>query len=211
MVSRMVRTDTLDIPGPVWPLYIHPCAYILAHISLRIYPCAYILAHISLHIYPCAYILATLPAGLLPELLELPWWAYGPAGMQLWFPSLLLPALHCLSKDTRKDVPNSNGGDGAAVIASGLAASGSLTPRAGALPPGSSCAQYAASTQLPIVPPGGGTTEVELEFDAEVTPIGVSLADASIVGIRQRVLRAPASLSDRSGVRCWLPGLAFGV
>ena len=29
----------------------------------------------------------TTPAG--PEELEMPWWAYGPRGMQLWFPSLL--------------------------------------------------------------------------------------------------------------------------
>jgi hypothetical protein len=32
-------------------------------------------------------------------------------------------------------------------------------------------------------------TEIELEFDKEVYPIGVSLADASIVGIMQRVMR----------------------
>jgi hypothetical protein len=30
---------------------------------------------------------------------------------------------------------------------------------------------------------------MELEFDKEVYPIGVSLADASIVGITQRLLR----------------------
>jgi hypothetical protein len=39
---------------------------------------------------------------------------------------------------------------------------------------------------------GGGppsSTEIELEFDREVYPIGVSLADASIVGVTQRVLR----------------------
>jgi hypothetical protein len=33
------------------------------------------------------------------------------------------------------------------------------------------------------------STEIELEFDREVYPIGVSLADASIVGVTQRVLR----------------------
>jgi hypothetical protein len=32
-------------------------------------------------------------------------------------------------------------------------------------------------------------TEIELEFDREVYPIGVSLADASIVGITQHVMR----------------------
>lgn len=43
-------------------------------------------------------------------------------------------------------------------------------------------------------------TEIELEFDREVYPIGVSLADASIVGVTQRVMRSqqPAATQVRA-------------
>jgi hypothetical protein len=56
---------------------------------------------------------------------------------------------------------------------------------------------------------GGGppsSTEIELEFDREVYPIGVSLADASIVGVTQRVLRPAvgAGLLQVSWYSGWL-------
>ncbi|GAX78137.1 hypothetical protein CEUSTIGMA_g5579.t1 [Chlamydomonas eustigma] len=67
---------------------------------------------------------------------EMPWWAYGPHGMQLWFPSSLADPL-------------------------------------------------SPSRQL-----GAQHHDIELEFDPEVYPIGISLADTSIVGITQRITRA---------------------
>ncbi|KAG1677057.1 hypothetical protein FOA52_001227 [Chlamydomonas sp. UWO 241] len=87
---------------------------------------------------------------------EMPWWGYGPAGMQLWFPSSL---------------------------------STPLTPQAG-------------------LSGSGINLDIELEFDQEVYPIGISLADASIVGVTQRVTRsagyhsapaAPSGAGDSSG------------
>ncbi len=71
---------------------------------------------------------------------EMPWWGYGPHGMQLWFPSSLASPLS----------PHPQGGGDRS--------------------------QHAL--------------DIELEFDQEVYPIGISLADASIVGITQRVTRA---------------------
>ncbi len=82
-------------------------------------------------------------------MVEMPWWAYGPRGMQLWFPSLL--------------------------------------QRSGAGRPGllSSAAPPAAATATT-------GTDIELEFDQEVYPVGISLADAAIVGATQRVVRGGA-------------------
>jgi hypothetical protein len=77
---------------------------------------------------------------------EMPWWAYGPKGMQLWFPSLLNRTAGSSSK-------------------------GPMSPPA-------------ATSQA------SGGNDIELEFDQEVYPVGISLADAAIVGITQRMVRA---------------------
>lgn len=71
---------------------------------------------------------------------EMPWWAYGSKGMQLWFPSTFNQSLPTLKN---------------------------------------------------AIPPAG--TDIELEFDREVYPVGISLADAAIVGITQRVFRGLAA------------------
>ncbi|GIL70747.1 hypothetical protein Vretifemale_1461 [Volvox reticuliferus] len=65
---------------------------------------------------------------------EMPWWLYGPAGMQLCFPSSL-----------------------------GTPAALSMAYKEG--------------------------HDIELEFDQEVYPVGISLADDAIVGITQRIVR----------------------
>jgi hypothetical protein len=48
---------------------------------------------------------------------------------------------------------------------------------------------------LAAVAADGVVNEPELEFDQEVYPVGVSLADAAIVGVTQRLMRSqhPAS------------------
>ncbi|GFR46890.1 hypothetical protein Agub_g8533, partial [Astrephomene gubernaculifera] len=73
---------------------------------------------------------------------EMPWWLYGPAGMQLCFPSSL---------DTAQALP------------------------------------YFGSHKE-------AGQDIELEFDQEVYPVGVSLADDAIIGITQRIMRGPAGL-----------------
>ncbi len=54
-------------------------------------------------------------------------------------------------------------------------------------------------------------TEIELEFDREVYPIGVSLADASIVGITQRVMRPQQAAAAQVGCVLFLRVFAVGA
>lgn len=197
----------------------------------------------------------------------MPWWAYGPVGMQLWFPSIVLAAmqlqtLHSSSSNialhSQASLPAqltphaaAAAGLGSGAFSSGLGSrsgsgvpaglvwSGSLWPPAGqgllgmpgsnssmaamaaaaaaaaANQPGSATsaaalrmkhAQSAPSLSQEGAASGGGFqaiqygTEIELEFDREVYPIGVSLADASIVGVTQRVMRSqqPAATQVRA-------------
>jgi hypothetical protein len=186
----------------------------------------------------------------VPEVVEMPWWAYGPVGMQLWFPSIVLAAMqlqtlhssgsnsalhsqvslpaqltpHAASTGAFVGGLGSRAGSGVPGI---LARSGSSWPPGQGLmglPSGaSSVAALAAAGAAAAGQPGGSVaaalhmkhaqsapllaqdgaaaaaaggfqtiqygTEIELEFDREVYPIGVSLADASIVGVTQRVMR----------------------
>lgn len=196
----------------------------------------------------------------------MPWWAYGPVGMQLWFPSIVLAAmqlqtLHSSSSNstlhsqaslpaqltplastagvgpgallggmgprTSSGIPGGalarsgslwppaaagqqqnlqgSGGSMAAMAAAGAAAMAAAA--AAAHQPGSNATAAAAAMRMkhaqsaPALSQDGADgaaggfqaieygTEIELEFDREVYPIGVSLADASIVGITQRVMR----------------------
>eukprot|EP00891_Asterochloris_glomerata_P001441 jgi/Astpho2/1441/e_gw1.00025.4.1_t len=83
---------------------------------------------------------------------EIPWWTYGPQGMQMWFPSSLAEPL---SPSTRE----------------------------------------AMSTI---------STDPELEFDREVYPIGISIAEVAIIGVTQRVARSQ-QLAARSTLPCFHP------
>lgn len=83
------------------------------------------------------------PSGEDDTSIEMPWWAYGPGGMQLWFPSAL---------------------------------KGSMSTRI----------QRRLSETLT---PSTTGTDMELEFDREVYPVGISLADAAIIGITQRLVQ----------------------
>uniref|UniRef100_A0A061S7S9 Protein ric1 n=1 Tax=Tetraselmis sp. GSL018 TaxID=582737 RepID=A0A061S7S9_9CHLO len=74
---------------------------------------------------------------------EMPWWAYGARGMQLWYPSSIAE-------------PSTPTSVGTAVA--------SFQPN--------------------------GTPDPELEFDREVYPVGISLADAAIVGVTQRMQKS---------------------
>jgi hypothetical protein len=237
-------------------------------------------------------------AGAAPEVVEMPWWAYGPIGMQLWFPSLVLAAMaqpHASSSAgqlrNQASLPAALSPDSQHMRLSSTG-SGSLTPRTSGITPRVSSLVLAASAGAAAgggafgaagtpgssssrrsgVPPlsplsaagnsikhaqsapmltgehqqqllqlqqlqqlqqqqllaasaapaamllddaaniasssGGGpptSTEIELEFDREVYPIGVSLADASIVGVTQRVLR-PAVGAGLLQVGCWQAG-----
>ncbi|KAF8071370.1 R06F6.8 [Scenedesmus sp. PABB004] len=157
-------------------------------------------------------------AGGAPEVVEMPWWAYGPVGMQLWFPSLVLAAMACpphssssgglLAPQASLPAQLSPQGSTPGALAASL---GPSTPRAPAAAGGTALPHARSAPALagagaagaPGGAPGpvggglasgpGGVIEMELEFDREVWPIGVSLADASLVGVTQRVLRpAPA-------------------
>jgi hypothetical protein len=202
----------------------------------------------------------------VPEVVEMPWWAYGPVGMQLWFPSIVLAAmqlqtLHSSSSNStlhsQASLPaqltphaalaaagssaiigglGSRSGSG---IPAALSRSSSLWPpgaqqsmpavqasiggsmaamaAAGAAAAAGSAAASAAALHIkhavsaPALAHDEGAsaggfqaiqygTEIELEFDKEVYPIGVSLADASIVGITQRVMRPQQATGVQ--VRC---------
>lgn len=98
------------------------------------------------------------PTNRLEELdaVEMPWWAYGGRGMELWFPSSLVEP---------------------------------VSPR-----------------RLISTYSGQSTVQdPELEFDREVYPIGISLADASIIGVTQRMARASPSTAAGSGLGSTLP------
>lgn len=185
----------------------------------------------------------------VPEVVEMPWWVYGPVGMQLWFPSIVLGAmqlqtmhssssnstLHSQASLPAQLTPLSSSGQGPFIgglgsrAGSGVPAvanrSGNFWPPAGKAMQGSggsstamamAAAAAAAAAEGGQLASSGGSmaaikhaqsaptlaqevpagfqaiqygTEIELEFDREVYPIGVSLADASIVGITQRVMR----------------------
>ncbi|KAI8463229.1 MAG: hypothetical protein J3K34DRAFT_462531 [Monoraphidium minutum] len=131
-------------------------------------------------------------------MVEMPWWAYGPGGMQLWFPSLLPPPalapagsaggpplaqLHPQASLTLIASPT------AAAAAAAAAAPGAATAAAAAAAAAAAVAAAAAAAV------NGGGTDIELEFDREVYPIGVSLADASIVGVTQRLMRGEPALA----------------
>lgn len=211
------------------------------------------------------------------EVVEMPWWAYGAVGMQLWFPSIVLAAmqlqsLHSSSSNTAlhsqaslpaqltphaavaaglgpgtfigglgsrsgSGVPASLGrsgslwsnatgpglqaGQGGSGSMAALAAAGAAAAAAGAQPGSARAASLNMkhAQSAPALSQDGGTsaggfqaiqygTEIELEFDREVYPIGVSLADASIVGVTQRVMR-PQQQAAATQVGCWsLPGKA---
>jgi hypothetical protein len=199
----------------------------------------------------------------------MPWWAYGPVGMQLWFPSIVLATMQLqtlhssgsnstlhsqasLPAQLTPHVATTGVGPGAFIgdmgsrtssaVPSTLGRGGSLRPPAGPIAQGSgvpmaamaaagAAATAAAAAGRPVsatpaamrmkhaqsapalaqdAAAGAGGfqaiqygTEIELEFDREVYPIGVSLADASIVGITQRVMRpqqaAAVQVGDASG------------
>jgi hypothetical protein len=197
----------------------------------------------------------------VPEVVEMPWWVYGPVGMQLWFPSIVLGAmqlqtmhssssnstLHSQASLPAQLTPLSSSGPGPFIGGLGSRAgsgvpvvvnrSGSIWPPAGKAVQGSggsstamaiAAAAAAAAAEGGQLASSGGSmaamkhaqsapslahevpggfqaiqygTEIELEFDREVYPIGVSLADASIVGITQRVMRPQlaAPLQVRAG------------
>lgn len=90
------------------------------------------------------------------EAVEMPWWAYGGRGMELWFPSSLQEPL-----SPRR---SSNGENHTSEV---------LDP--------------------------------ELEFDREVYPIGISLADAAIIGVTQRLVRPLPGQADGSSLLPSLP------
>eukprot|EP00210_Caulerpa_lentillifera_P000400 g390.t1 len=88
------------------------------------------------------------------SLVEMPWWAYGARGMELWFPSSLAEP---------------------------------LSPRA------------APSRDQMLI----GQLDPELEFDREVYPVGISLADAAIIGVSQRLIRSSSSTSLSASLPCF--------
>ena len=104
---------------------------------------------------------------------EMPWWAYGPQGMQLWFPSSLSTPL----------------------VTPWGAHRTSRTSTTSTIPPPSSSSSFKdvreGGRDKGGSPVGGASMDMELEFDQEVYPIGISLADASIVGMTQRLSRPP--------------------
>jgi hypothetical protein len=99
-----------------------------------------------------------------PPPVEMPWWTYGARGMQLWFPSSLFNPSWGRS--------HFGGGSGShhnlhSISNSPYGASSSASARGGA-----------------------NATDPELEFDKEVYPLGISLAEVSIVGMMQRTARS---------------------
>jgi hypothetical protein len=131
-----------------------------------------------------------------PSAVEMPWWAYGPSGMQLWFPSLLPtpppPPLPPAARTPR----GSSGAGGLQPVLSGASQLALEKQGSDALMSSPSIAAAAAAAVN-----AAQTTDIELEFDREVYPVGVSLADASIVGITQRLLRVPLGGAEPCQVR----------
>ena len=111
---------------------------------------------------------------------EMPWWAYGPQGMQLWFPSSLSTPL--VTPWGLKPAPHNQH---PTATASGM--------NAGIGGGGGKGMRGQGQGQLKAVVVG---MDMELEFDQEVYPIGISLADASIVGMTQRLSRPPPTSSS---------------
>lgn len=113
--------------------------------------------------------------------LEMPWWTYGSRGMQLWFPS-------SLQQESYSSMTPVDSGTTVPVGAHGLSHSSS-------------------SLLLPsvdhVIQDQRASTDPELEFDREVYPLGVSLAEVSIIGVMQRSVRNPSFSPDTP------PALAF--
>jgi hypothetical protein len=67
----------------------------------------------------------------------------------------------------------------------------------------SSLAEYSADTLLgSTLRDASQQRDPELQFDREVFPVGVSLADAAVVGVTQRLQRGPARVAADEWVRC---------
>lgn len=109
---------------------------------------------------------------------EMPWWTYGARGMQLWFPSSLFDPSWGRSNFSGT-VAAGSGSSHQSLINNdnkqNFVGSG----------PYSAAASFAASARG-----GANATDPELEFDKEVYPLGISLAEVSIVGIMQRTARS---------------------
>ncbi|KAH7624062.1 hypothetical protein Ndes2526B_g01314 [Nannochloris sp. 'desiccata'] len=97
-----------------------------------------------------------------PPPVEMPWWTYGARGMQLWFPSSLFDPSW-----GRSNFSGSTSGSHHSLVNNSAAASFAASARGGA-----------------------NATDPELEFDKEVYPLGISLAEVSIVGMMQRTARS---------------------
>ncbi len=143
----------------------------------------------------------------------MPWWAYGPQGMQLWFPSLLSQQPAGISSTTSGHLPAS------------LTPTGSSSAQRQSMSLGSPGNRPSLSLGSPVTGRGGNAvgvslgarlgsggwgrgeasaTDIELEFDREVYPIGVSLADAAIVGVTQRLTRSAIAVGDgQVSEACW--------
>lgn len=105
-----------------------------------------------------------------PPPVEMPWWTYGARGMQLWFPSLLFDPSWGRSNFSGSHQSLTNTDNHQNYAGSG---------------PHSASASSAASARG-----GANATDPELEFDEEVYPLGISLAEVSIVGMMQRTARS---------------------
>lgn len=162
----------------------------------------------------------------------MPWWGYGPQGMQLWFPSTLSSPLPpaptptlAAQKQRHKDIElefdqvgegrgeeGREGGGGERELGGrGRGGTGKVkgeeksgTGRGGIYSIGGSEygrrrgeGGFIPSASLSPTPPQQPASHLpllphSLPLLKEVYPIGISLADASIVGITQRITRAPA-------------------
>ncbi|KIY92766.1 hypothetical protein MNEG_15196, partial [Monoraphidium neglectum] len=84
-----------------------------------------------------------------------------------------------------------DGADGGATGAPDRQGSGAAAAAAAA-----AGSQSLAAAAAAVAAANSGGTDIELEFDQEVYPIGISLADASIVGVTQRLMRVPLGAGD---------------
>lgn len=140
-----------------------------------------------------------------PEVVEMPWWAYGPQGMRLWFPSLLNHAAMHNNSSRTSSSSNIAGQLSATLGPPGVANVTSYPTPGDGVHPSSSYPQLTPKSHSQLTPKAsmqstptfargiGGPTDMELEFDREVYPVGISLADAAIVGVTQRLMRGAAS------------------
>jgi hypothetical protein len=113
-----------------------------------------------------------------PPPVEMPWWTYGARGMQLWFPSSLFDPSWGRSNTTTSTAYGNNFGSQPILHTSASYQHGYLNTSPHA-------ASSAASARG-----GANATDPELEFDKEVYPLGISLAEVSIVGMMQRTARS---------------------